>query len=75
MSLNVNCFLCRNKIYKGDNAPQFFATIMDKMETLDTHKLSTTLDAFLLRFECIVIELELGLILQLCTIALCAEIT
>ena len=74
MSLNVNCFICRNKktIYKGDNAPQFVATIMDKMETLDTHKLSTTLDAFLRRFECLtVIELELGLILQLCTIALC----
>ena len=65
MSLNVKCFIFSNQIYKCDNVPQFVATIIDKMETLDTHKLSTTLNAFLLRFEClIVIELEL-----------CAEIT
>ena len=55
-----NCFIFSNQIYQCNDAPQFFVTIINKMETLDTNKLSTTLNAFLLRFEClIVIELEL----------------
>ncbi|KAL5475166.1 hypothetical protein EMCRGX_G027232 [Ephydatia muelleri] len=57
-----------NKIYMGDNAPQFFATIMDKMETLDTHKLSTTLDAFLLRHQVALFATHLSYSLCLPTI-------
>eukprot|EP00731_Ephydatia_muelleri_P021736 Em0014g327a len=37
-----------NQIYQCNDAPQFFVTIINKMETLDTNKLSTTLNAFLL---------------------------
>eukprot|EP00731_Ephydatia_muelleri_P026844 Em0018g944a len=38
-----------NRIYKCDDSPQFFTTIIDKMETLDPLKLCSTLNAFFQR--------------------------
>ena len=52
----TGCFIFRNRIYKCDDSPQFFYTIIDKMETLDPWKLSATLNAFFQRFD--VIQLE-----------------
>ena len=47
----LTCFICRNHMYMCEDSEPFLNTIIDKMETLDRQKLSSTLTAFFQRFE------------------------
>ena len=54
MAEMLTVFIFRNRIYKCDDSPQFFTTIIDKMETLDPLKLCSTLNAFFQRSDSLI---------------------
>ena len=64
MAGKLTVLFFRNRIYKCDNSPQFFTTIIDKMETLDPPKLCSTLNAFFQRSDSL-IAYSVGVVLKL----------